>query len=201
MGRLKKSEEEATATALAAGELTAAEAACSPRERRFVYWLLQLPPKRGFQSQAASLAGYGTKSTPTVLKAIVQDLLRKQRVIDLMAEVTRKTIRSHAPQALAAVQEILADPTHKDRLKAANVVLERLDPTVVKHDVNVRHEIVDRDADMVAYLRKLLALGVSREKLEEELGYSDLPRYERLLALEDASKGVPVIEAEYTVTG
>jgi hypothetical protein len=55
---------------------------------------------------------------------------------------------------------------------------------------------------MVAYLRKLLALGVSRSKLEEELGYSDLPRYERLLALEDASKSAgpgPVIDADYQV--
>jgi hypothetical protein len=38
---------------------------------------------------------------------------------------------------------------------------------------------------------------VPREKLEQELGYSDLPRYERLLALEDASKAAPVIEADY----
>jgi hypothetical protein len=51
----------------------------------------------------------------------------------------------------------------------------------------------------VAYLRKLKGLGVSREKLEQELGYSDLPRYEKLLELEDAKKAVPVIDAAYTV--
>ncbi len=42
---------------------------------------------------------------------------------------------------------------------------------------------------MVAYLRKLLSLGVTREKLEDELGYSALPKYERLMRLEDQAKG------------
>jgi hypothetical protein len=53
----------------------------------------------------------------------------------------------------------------------------------------------------VAYLRKLKALGVPREKLEEELGYSDLPRYERLLELEDAKTALapPMIDADYAV--
>ena len=46
-------------------------------------------------------------------------------------------------------------------------------PTLQRIDVNVKHETVNRDAEAVAYLRKLKALGVSREKLEEELGFSD----------------------------
>lgn len=66
-------------------------------------------------------------------------------------------------------------------------------------DVRVKHEIVDRDAEAVAYLRKLKALGVSREKLEQELGYSDMPRYERLLQLEDAKSALPVIDGDYAV--
>jgi hypothetical protein len=41
---------------------------------------------------------------------------------------------------------------------------------------------------------------VSREKLEQELGFSDLPRYERLLELEDAkTRTAPVIDAEYAL--
>ncbi len=182
------------------GDLTAIEAACTARERRFVHWLFQLPPKYGFKVQAARLAGYGKNSTPNTLTEIVGDLLKKQRVVDLITEITRKMVRTSAPQAVAVVHEIMADPEHRDRLKAANVVLERLDPTVQRLDVNVKHEVVDRDKEMVNYLRKLKALGVSREKLEEELGYSDLPRYERLLMLEDAAKsGAPTIEGEYEV--
>ena len=160
---------------------------------------MQLPPKHGFKVQAARLAGYGKGSTPHDLNSTVQNLLRSQRVIDLIEEVAKKQIRSSAPEAIAAVREIIADSEHRDRLKAANVILERIEPTMQRLDVRVKHESVDRDAEAVAYLRKLMALGVPREKLEQELGYSDLPRYERLLQLEDAKNALPVIDAEYAV--
>jgi hypothetical protein len=184
------------------GPLSAAEAACSARERRFVYWLLNLPPKKGFRVRAARLAGFGAKfsSSPHNVNSIAQALLSQQRIIDLIVEVTKKQIRSSAPEALAAVREIIADSAHRDRLKAAQTILERVEPTMQRVDVNVRHEVVDRDGEAVSYLRKLKSLGVSREKLEEELGFSDLPRYERLLQLEDAKRAAaPVIDVEYTI--
>jgi hypothetical protein len=182
------------------GPLSAVEAACSPKERRFVYWLLNLPPKTGFRVRAARLAGFGKDSTPHVLNSITQVLLRRQCVVDLIVEVTRKQIRSSAPEALAAVREIIADPEHRDRLRAAQTILERIEPTMQRIDVSVKHEVIDRDGEAVAYLRKLKELNVSRAKLEEELGYSDLPRYERLLELEDAKRAAaPVIDAEYSV--
>jgi hypothetical protein len=184
------------------GDLSEREAACSPMERRFVYWLMNLPPKHGFRVRAARLAGYGKSkdSSPHNLNSIAQDLLARQRVVNLIEEVTRKQIRSAAPEAIAAVREIIADVEHRDRLKAAQTILERIEPTMQRLDVHVKHEVVDRDAEAVAYLRKLRALGVSREKLEEELGYSDLPRYERLLEIEDAKNAMmPVIDADYAV--
>jgi phage terminase small subunit len=116
-------------------ELTAAEAACSPMERRFCHWLVQLPPKKGFKVQAARLAGY-RETSPHNLNSIAQDLLSRDRVIALIAELAKKQIRSAAPEAIAAVTEILGNPAHRDRLKAANVVLG-LDPTVQRLDVNV----------------------------------------------------------------
>jgi hypothetical protein len=181
------------------GPLSSCEAACSARERRFVYWLLNLPPKKGFRVRAARLSGFGADSTPHVLNSLVQALLSQQRIIDLIVEVTRKQIRSSAPEALAAVREIIGDPTHRDRLKAAGMILERIEPTMQRIDVSVKHEVVDRDGEAVAYLRKLKELNVSREKLEEELGFSALPRLERLLELEDAKRAAPVIDAEYAV--
>jgi hypothetical protein len=181
------------------GPLSPAEAACTAKERRFVYWLLNLPPKKGFRVRAARLAGFGENSTPHVVNSITQWLLGQQRVIDLIVEVTRKQIRSSAPEALAAVREIIADPNHRDRLKAAQTILERVEPTMSRIDVSVKHEVVNRDGEAVAYLRKLKALGVSRDKLEDELGFSDLPRYERLLELEDAKKDATVIDADYTI--
>lgn len=181
------------------GELTPVEAACSRMERLYVYWLFQLPPKTGSKVAAARLAGYGarTNSDPNCMTAIVGDIERKPRVSELIAEVARKRLRGLFPKALGAISEILDDTQHRDRARVALSVAERIEPSIQRVDLNVRHEIVDRDKEMVAYLRKLLSLNVSRDKLEEELGYSDLPRYERLLALEDAAKGNgPVIEGE-----
>jgi hypothetical protein len=184
------------------GPLSACEAACSAKERRFVHWLLSLPPKKGFRVQAARLAGFGAKfgSSPHNVNSIAQALLAQQRIVDLITEVAKKQIRSSAPEALAAVREIIADPTHRDRLKAAQTILERIEPTMQRVDISVKHEVIDRDAEACNYLRKLRELGVSREKMEEELGFSDLPRYERLLELEDAKRtSGPVIDADYSV--
>ena len=183
------------------GPLTACESACSPMERRFVYWLLTLPPKHGYKVRAAKLAGYGAKnnSTPHTLNSIVQWMLGQQRVIDLIVEVTKKQIRSSAPEALAAVREIISDPEHRDRLKAAQTILERVEPTLSRIDLNVRHEVVDHDAEAINYLRKLRELGVPRDKQIEELGFSALPKYEKLLELEDAKKAATVIDADYTI--
>src|SRR5262245_8136865 len=101
------------------GPLTAAESACSAAERRFVYWLMNLPPKRGYKVQAYKLAGLGKTSTPHNLNSGAQNLLNSQRIVDLIVEVTKKQIRSSAPEALAAVKEIITDVEHRDRLKAA----------------------------------------------------------------------------------
>jgi len=172
--------------------LSPAEACCSQRERAFVYWLVGLPPRKGYKVRAARLAGYGARSSPHTVNSIVQVLLKQQRIIDLIVEVTKKQIRVMAPEALAAVKEIIADPAHRDRLKAAQVVLERIEPTLQKIDLNVRHEVVDRDAEAISYLRKMRELGVSRDKQIEELGFSALGKYERLLELEDAKKAATV---------
>jgi phage terminase small subunit len=197
MGRPERHKQEVAAPD---SELSEAEAACSPQERAFVHHLMTLTPERGFKVRAARLAGFKA-TTAHNLNSLTQRLLIRPRIIALIAEVTRKQIRTSAPNAVHAVHEILADRGHKDRLKAANVILERVDPTVARLDVNVRHEVIDRDKEAVEYLRKLKSLGVPHEKLVEELGFSALPRYERLLALEDASKAAPVIDADYSVLG
>ncbi len=93
---------------------------------------------------AAKLAGYGKNSTAHVLNSIAQDLFSKQCVVDLISEITRKQIRSAAPEAVAAVREIITDPEHGDRLKAAQTILERIEPTMQRLDVRVKHETVDQ---------------------------------------------------------
>jgi len=101
------------------------------------------------------------------------------------------------PDAVEAIGEILADAGHKDRYRAAKDIAERAAPTVQQIDVNHTHKLetqADRDKDVAAFVKKLRDMGVSREAIANEVGYSALPRYERLLALEDKSN---IIDGEF----
>ena len=73
------------------------------------------------------------------------------------------------------------------------MVLDRVHGVEQRHVVDVHHH-VDHDAEAVAQLRMLKGLGVAQDKLIETFGFTGLPRYERLLALEDAKKAPRVIE-------
>src|SRR5262245_26602604 len=126
-------------TLLLGGDLTPAEGACSPAERVFCFWLLNFEPVHGYRVKAYRMSGLGANSTPHTLNSAAQVLLNKQRIIDLITEMARKQIRAAAPIALHAVNEIINDPTHRDRLKAAQTILERVEPTLQRFDVNVRH--------------------------------------------------------------
>src|SRR5262249_53474312 len=78
--------------------------------------------------------------------------------------------------------------------KAVQAVLERLDPTVQKVEVEHTHHI-DHDTEALNQLRTLKALGVARDKLVEVFGEIGLDRFEKQLALEDKST---VVDAEFT---
>jgi hypothetical protein len=184
-------------TAVIERDLTAAEAACSPMERRFCHWMMQLPPKRGFRIQAAKLSGYKQTSAHN-LNSIVHDLLTRQRVVDLIADLTKKQIRSSAPEAVAAVKDILGDPAHRDRLKAANVVLERVDPTVQKFEVTHKRELSPDEQDLRDLRRLRDDEGYTREQLVRFFGTAGLDRVEQLEALA-ATKEAKVIDGEFTV--
>jgi phage terminase small subunit len=171
--------------------------ACLPKERAFVLALLE--GKSG--ASAARQAGYGAEdgsSTAETFARIAHRTLNRSRVIDALAEQSRKTIRSLAPSAIQAVKDILTTTNHKDRAKVALNVIERVDPIVQKTEVTVTHT-VDHDGEAVAHLRMLKSLNVARERLEEVFGFSGLSRYEKLLALEDAKSKPPIVDAEFTV--
>lgn len=173
-----------------------------PRQRRFVEALFEQRPGYGAYSGAARVAGYGNKegtSTAESIGAIAQRLLSDDKVIAAIAEVAKKRIRADAPAAVRAVADIVNDPTHKDRLRAATTILERIDPVETKHSVAVTHEIVDHTRDAVDMLRRLLEIGATREMLVKEFGFTGLSRYEKLLAIEDAKKVGAVIDGDFAV--
>ncbi len=167
--------------------------ACLPKERAFIAALLE--GKSG--AQAAREAAYGAEdgtSTAETMARIAHRTLGRSRVVDALAEQSRKTIRSLAPSAIQAVKDILTTTSHKDRAKVALNLIERIDPTVQRVDAHVVHEIVDHRRDAIEQLRSLKALGVAREKLEELFGFTGLPMLEKQLADQDAK----TIDAEFT---
>jgi len=177
------------------GDFGPAMTLCLPKERAFIVALLE--GKSG--AQAAREAGYGAEdgtSTSETMARIAHRTLGRGRVVDALAEQSRRTIRSLAPSAIQAVKEILTTTSHKDRAKVALNVIERIDPTVQRVDAHVTHEIVDHRKDALEQLRSLKALGVAREKLEELFGFTGLPMLERQLAEQDAKQP---IDAEFTV--
>ncbi len=178
-------------TAEDADDFGPAMLACLPKERAFILALLE--GKAG--AQAARQAGYGAEdgsSTAETMARIAHRALTRNRVIDALAEQSRRTIRSLAPSAIQAVKDILTTTNHKDRAKVALNLIERVDPTVQRVDAHVTHEIVDHRQEALTQLKALKALGVAREKLIELFGFTGLPVLERQL-----DQQAPAIDAEF----
>jgi hypothetical protein len=165
---------------------------CKPRERQFV---LAVMSGQTF-AQAARMAGYGEpNSKAETMARIGYRISHYPRVVDALTEEARKSIRALAPQAVQTVRDVMTTLDPKARLKAADMVLSRTDPTVQRIDQNVKVEVVNHDEEAVKQLRAFKASNATREFLEEWFGYGGLQKYERMLAAEDAAKP---IEVEYT---
>src|ERR1017187_7818415 len=106
-------------------DLGPAMLACSKQERIFVRALFE-KPGHGAGARAARAAGYGSKGGATNTPArSANRLFNRPRVITAIAEMTGQQLRSDGPMAVQTVREVMADKTHKDRLKAARTVFER----------------------------------------------------------------------------
>ena len=173
-----------------------AMSALSPQQRNFVLALFEQRPGHGALAAAARAANYGNRdgtSTAQSIASIANRLVNNDKIISAIAETTKKTIRADAPAAVMAVREIVSDVSHKDRLRAALSILERIDPVETKHTLTVQHK-VDHDKEAIDALREYKRLGATKDFLENAFGFSGLGRYEKLLAIEDGN----VVEGEFT---
>jgi hypothetical protein len=150
----------------------------SGRERFFVEKYMALGGGRGAGKPAALACGY-KESSASVMACRVLQREPVQREIE---KRQRARLRLLAPRAVDAVEEILDDTGHKDRLKAAGVILNRIDPLLV--GVAHQHNVTVESSDQMALkaLRLLREMGATRRMLEEALGSGDLPRLEELAA-------------------
>jgi phage terminase small subunit len=151
------------------------------RQRAFVDALFHVAPGHGAMAAAARMAGY-EQSTPHVLTATANRLMRDPKVQAAIAEETKRRLRASGPQAVVTIQDIMGDPLHKDRLKAAVQVLDRLDPVTQRLEAHHVHEVVDRETELFEAFKAAKEFGASQEKLIELFGFSKVPMLERKLA-------------------
>jgi phage terminase small subunit len=150
----------------------------SPKERIFVDRYLALSGKRGAGKQAAEAAGY-----PASWSAIAAHrLLRRPRVMRAIEEESKRLVRALGPQAIKVIKEILDDREHKDRLKAARTVLERIDPAFVGFQHQHHVEVVESGVETaLKILRIMRELQVPIEVQRERLGPNLFPQLEAML--------------------
>jgi phage terminase small subunit len=151
----------------------------STKERVFVEKYMEFGGGKGAGKPAALAAGF----RESYAQFAAHRMLRRPIVARVIEERQKTRLRVLVPKAVDTIEEILDDKDHKDRLKAANQVLNRVDPVVVgvahQHDVRVS---VSDDEMALRVLRWLREMGASREMLERSLGVNDLPRLEQLAA-------------------
>jgi hypothetical protein len=153
----------------------------STKERVFIEKFMQLGAGRGAGKPAALHAGF----KPSYAAWAAHRMLRRPTVVREIEQRQKVRLRTLLPKAVDVVEQILDDPQHKDRLKAANQILSRVDPlfgaVAHQHDVDVRVSIQSGDALALRMLARLRELDAPRGMLERLLGHNDLPRLEALL--------------------
>jgi len=130
------------------------EALPTDRQRKFVHYLFEAPPrKRGRIIWAARAAGFGNpdgSSTNKALSVIAARLLGNDRIQRALQAESQRRLRALPPAAVAALERLVDDPTHRDHARALDMVLARTDPVATTHNVHVdhRHEHHVSDADV-----------------------------------------------------
>jgi hypothetical protein len=120
-------------------------AALPPKRQAFVLALFDehCPVRRKAQLiYAAKQAGYGGKNSKNPnenLEFIGRRIETDPRVRDAIEEESRRQHRSIAPCAVTALRKVIADPTHRDHLRAIAMVLDRVDPLQAALNVKVEH--------------------------------------------------------------
>lgn len=165
-------------------------AACSERERAFVWHLLT--DADGNASEAAKLAGYSDPGNGSAaIRVRGFELMHRERVLQAIEEVGRQQFRTLLVPAIVRSKALLEKPDHPDHVKMLQSMLSRLgfgERSGV--DVNVSGEVAVNHTDAaIEQLRILRGLGVSREKLVESFGFSGLSRYEKMLDEQERKSG------------
>jgi hypothetical protein len=118
----------------------------------------------GGNAAACRAAGFGrADGTSTCMKQIAYAIFHDVRMQAALREVGEQLLRQGVPDALQVIHEIMDDKRHKDRLKAAQTIINYAHPAQTAHHVVVEH--VD-DRRMMEFAVKLAQeLGIETKTL------------------------------------
>lgn len=132
------------------------------RQRRFVW---EYTSNGGRPIPAFLDAGYRSSNTKAQGVAIHQ-LLHQPKIVAALQEMAIAMFSKMTVPAIAAMQEILGDPYHKERTKVAMTILDRSAGFGTKTEHNVKVEHVVDDKEMLVKAKALaLEMGVDPVKL------------------------------------
>jgi hypothetical protein len=125
----------------------------SIKERLFVDKYIQLGACKGAGKVSAEHAGY----PPSWSRFAAHRMLKNPRVMRAIEAESKRLLRALGPKAIHVLSEILDDKEHRDRLKAARTIIERIDPTLVAHAYSHRVDVTVHD-NVETSLRMLRAM-------------------------------------------
>jgi phage terminase small subunit len=166
-------------------ELGPAASRLTSRQLRFAVALVsEVTPGPKAAEAAAIVAGYKTAS------GYAAKLAHDPRIIAAVEELARQRLTLDVPQALDTLRSAMSDKFSKDKVKAAQILLDRVLPT--KQELTIKAEPIDRTKAAVEHLRRLQSMGATREMLLAEFGPQGLEHFQELARQKEAFAPIDV---------
>ena len=120
------------------------------KQRKFVAALLETGGTN--ETAAARIAGY-SQTNPNGCAVEGSRLMRDQKILDAIKEEAEKRIKGGVLLGASVLVEIAADQMHKDRLRAAQALLDRGGMMVVnKSEHNLIIEDKRSEAELISFI-------------------------------------------------
>ncbi len=131
---------------------------------------------------AGKIAGYADSTA--------RALARDKHIVAAVEELARQRLTLDVPLALDTLRDAMGERFGKDKVKAAQILLDRVLPT--KQEIKVETTVIDRTQQSIDYLAHLIAKGASEEMLLNEFGPAGLERHRKMLEAREKAKPIDV---------
>jgi hypothetical protein len=162
----------------------------SARHLRFAFALCNEVAGPDAAMAAAIIAGFPT-ANQSKLRADARKLSHDPNIVTALEELGRQRLSLDLPLALETLRNAMKDPFSKDRVKAAQILLDRILPT--KTEVKVTLDKIDTNGSAIAHLKHLRdVLKIGQPALEREFGAEGLIRWTEIEAAQEKAKPITV---------